>query len=459
MPRSANRTRTARRLALKFDFGTALRLVGVGLLFGAATSVLKWPSPLFLGAAAAGLVLLERRLAGHDVANPYRRELDLATERQREAVAHTMALELGFDRLQAVLESLGEGVLVADGAGEIVLLNPQARHVLARPYVDPVGKVLWDSLAPGIAHVARAAFDSVQAARALQGEHGEAQRHPSILCRGRFYEVTAVPVKSTASGQDFGIAFLFVDTTRNHELQQLKDRFLSSVSHELRTPLTNICAYSEILGTMLPGETVEWPEFVRIIHDESVHVSRLVDGMFDYLQLESGEAAFRQENVDGAALVEAMVAAVRRKAGERGIEIATKILSGQERVQADATRLEQVVTNLLDNAIKFTPANGKILVMARVSDGGFEFRVADSGPGVPESDRSAVFEKFHQLSDHLTDKPTGTGLGLATSRAIIARFGGLIWCEDSPLGGACFVVRLPLSGQPSLIGSTAALAF
>lgn len=440
------------------DLGTALRMLGFGLLFGAATAGLGWFGAACIGIGAAGVVLLERRLGGREHARHRGGRDEFAAERERETAARAMALELGFDRLQAVLESLGEGVLVADLGGEIVLLNPEARNVLAKPYVDPVGRALWESLSSELANVVRSAFDAVQAQRKRGDAPAAPLRQPSVSCRGRFYEVTAVPVTSRASGQDFGIAFLFVDTTRNHELQQLKDRFLSSVSHELRTPLTNIRAYAEILGSMLPGESAEWPEFVRIIHDESVSVSRLVDGMFDYLQLESGEARFRQEAVDGSALVEAMVTAARTQAAARGIEISTKILTSKDRIRVDAQRFEQVVRNLLDNAIKFAPEKGRILVMSRVMDGGFELRVADSGPGVPEVARSAVFEKFHQLPDLLTEKPTGTGLGLATSRAIVSRFGGLIWCEDSPLGGACFVVRLPLAGQAGLVGAPA-LAF
>ena len=113
-------------------------------------------------------------------------------------------------------------------------------------------------------------------------------------------------------------------------------------------------------------------------------------------------------------------------------------------------RLEQVVRSLLENAIKFTPDHGRVAVAVRGRDGGWELRIEDTGPGVPKGYRDAVFEKFHQLPDQLTEKPQGTGIGLATSRAIVARFGGLIWCEDSEMGGASFVVLLPGEGQPKL---------
>jgi signal transduction histidine kinase len=122
-------------------------------------------------------------------------------------------------------------------------------------------------------------------------------------------------------------------------------------------------------------------------------------------------------------------------------------------LMADALRLEQVVRNLLDNARKFTPANGVVRVTLKWRDEALELTVEDSGPGVPVHEREVVFDKFHQLRDHLTDKPTGTGLGLATSRAIIARFCGLIWCAESPLGGAAFSVLLPAFGRSNQLAA------
>ena len=133
-------------------------------------------------------------------------------------------------------------------------------------------------------------------------------RHASIPCGDAFFDLTAVPVTSTETGHDFGTVFLFVDTTRSLELQRLKDRFLSSVSHELRTPLTSLCAYSELLRTMDPGAGGEWLEFVEVIHQESLHLSALVDGMFDFLELDSGNAEFCIEAVDAAQAVHEVVA-------------------------------------------------------------------------------------------------------------------------------------------------------
>jgi signal transduction histidine kinase len=275
-------------------------------------------------------------------------------------------------------------------------------------------------------------------------------RYSGIPCFDRVFDMTVVQATSRRTGKDFGTVFLLVDSTRTHELQRIKDRFLSNVSHELRTPLTSICAYSEILGQMMPGESAEWPEFVRIINEEGVELSELVDGMFDFLQLESGEAVFKNEQLDGAQVVAQVVEKRRARAASRGIEIELVASAEAPQLLVDRSRLSQVTRHLLDNAIKFTPDNGRVAVTVSGREEGWELRIEDTGPGVPVDDRQAVFEKFNQLPNQLTEKPSGTGIGLATSRAVVARFGGLIWCEDSPIGGASFVVLLPAAGQPNL---------
>lgn len=423
--------------------GAVLLLAVAGWLVGGTL----WGAAL-LGAIGARLAIGERRRtrrALSQVAQITSRAASMQS--QRDAAAQLLSLQMGYERGLSVLEALGEGVLVVDGAGEIVLANPAASGALLESAQDPHGRVLWDVLLPELAQHAQEAWRTL---REGDRETTPQVRYPSIACDGRVYDLTAVEARSQRTGQDFGCVFLLVDSTRAHELQRLKDRFLSSVSHELRTPLTNICAYSEILSTLMPGESVEWPEFVKVIHEEGLQLSCLVDAMFDYLQLESGEAVFRETELDGGALVREVFAGFSASAATRAIDLQFDVHPRTPRVRGDLERMRQVAHHLIDNALKFTPDGGCVRVTVGCRDEGFELRVEDSGPGVPPDDRQAVFEKFHQLRDHLTDKPSGTGLGLATSRAIVGRFGGMIWCEDSPLGGATFVVLLPGVGQPVL---------
>ncbi len=436
---SAARPRWPRVAACAAAAGAVLLLAGAD------------PAAAALAAAAtAAAMAVERARARADAAE----RLQIATraaraEGCRDAVAHTLSLELDHERSRSVLEALREGVVVVDGSGEIVLANPAARRATRDPRGDPAGQLLWAALLPELAERARDAWRALREAPRSAAELPQI-RYAAIPCRDAVYDLTAVEATSPRTGQDFGIVFLLVDTTRTYELQRLKDRFLSSVSHELRTPLTNICAYAELLHQVQPGAAAEYGEFARVIHGAGQQLAGLVDGMFDYLQLESGEARFASEPVDGEDVVRRLAAGFAPAADAHGLTLAVVVAPDTPRLLGDRARVEQVVRNLVDNAIKFTPPGGTVRVELGSRDDRWELRVEDSGPGVPPGDREAVFDKFHQLRDHLTDKPAGTGLGLATSRAIVACLGGLIWCEASPLGGAAFVVLLPAFGQARL---------
>jgi signal transduction histidine kinase len=404
------------------------QLAGAIALVMAAMDVLRWRRAIGLRPRAA------------DAANPQ-------AENLRTAAARLAVAELALDRVDAVIESLREGVIVVDAAGEVVLCNPAARRMTADPVRREVGMRLTDLLQP---ELARRAADALADLRSQGAAVAGPVRYPSIECQGEVFDLTAVPVRSARSRTEFGTVFLFVNATRGHELARLKDRFLSSISHELRTPLTNICAYAEILQHLTPGESAEWPEFVRVIASEGHALSATVDAVFDYLQLESGDAVLHQETTDATDLVRIEVEAARTQAQKAGIDLQFGTDGEPPRVRVDPCRLRQAVRHLLANGLKFTPPGGQVRVTVATRDCCWVLRVDDSGPGVPAPERRAVFDKFHQLNDHLTEKPSGAGLGLATTRAIVALFGGMIWCEDSPLGGAGFVVLLPAHDMPRL---------
>lgn len=374
----------------------------------------------------------------------------MTEEQHRDREAQALALELGYERSRSVLEALREGVVVVDECGEIVMANPASRVAMSQQRGE-VGEQLWDVLVPALAQPCREAHEALRVAPGRRREQPVMPvRYAGIVVDHGVFDVTAVPARSARTGQEFGTVFLFVDTSRVRDLQQIKDRFLSNVSHELRTPLTNIVAYAELLGELSPANGGEWQEFVGIVQQESRELTELVDRLFDYLQLESGDSSFVEESCDGAAIAAAVVDRMAAGAVARGIRIEVDVLGQPPAIAVDRDRMEQVVQHLLENAIKFSPGGGVVRTFVRERDGAFELRIEDGGPGVPSDDRNAVFESFHQLGDVLTEKSAGTGIGLATSRAIVGRFGGWIWIEDSPLGGASFVVLLPAMGQPPL---------
>ena len=242
---------------------------------------------------------------------------------------------------------------------------------------------------------------------------------------------------------------------RLRELDRLKDDFLATVSHELRTPLTSIRSFSEILLDNPDLDAEERAHFLRIITSESERLTRLINDVLDLSKIESGRMDWQVAPADLGDLVRAAIRAGQGILAEKGVALETAIPAEPTPVVCDRDRIVQVVLNLLSNACKFVPRpGGRVRVELRRRGAVFEVRVEDNGPGVPPSQREAVFEKFHQLTGDLnTQKPTGTGLGLTISRQIVERFGGRIWVEDSPLGGAALCFTLPVAEEVAALAA------
>jgi len=225
-------------------------------------------------------------------------------------------------------------------------------------------------------------------------------------------------------------------------LDRLKDDFISSVTHELRTPLTSIRAVAELLRDEPEMAAPERARFVAIVVDESERLSRLVNQVLDLAKIESGQAEWRDGDVD---LREAARQAARSAGAllrERGAVLEVRADEALPPLRADADRLQQVLLNLLGNAAKFVPeGRGRVRLSLWREGGELRAAVDDNGPGVPAAERELVFEKFRQGG---ATRAQGTGLGLPISRRIVEHLGGRIWIEDSTLGGARFVVGLPL---------------
>ena len=231
---------------------------------------------------------------------------------------------------------------------------------------------------------------------------------------------------------------------RLQSLDHLKDDFMSSVTHELRTPLTSIRALSELMLDSPDMEAEQRAEFLTIVVSESERLSRLVNQVLDMAKIESGNAEWRNSDVDLRALILAAVKSTAELFRTKGAQVVTDLPAAVPVIRADPDRLTQVMLNLLSNAAKFVPATaGRVDVVLRHDGDALVVEVRDNGPGVPEKDQATVFEKFRQGGDALS-RPAGTGLGLPISRQIVDHFGGRMWLDSRPGQGACFAFRLPL---------------
>jgi signal transduction histidine kinase len=241
------------------------------------------------------------------------------------------------------------------------------------------------------------------------------------------------------------------------EIDEMKSCFIANVSHELRTPLTSVLAYSELLLTYddPPPETRR--EFLEIIHAESERLTRLINEVLDISKIESGQLELRRDVVDLRSLIAASARSCRQMMKARGLAFELDVPERLPHVLGDADRLQQVVANLLSNAMKFTPA-GTIRLVARDEGNTILIAVRDTGIGIAPEDQARVFEKFHQVGNIMTSKPSGTGLGLAICRELVNAHGGRIWLESTPGAGSAFLVSLPtlsatVAKEPELVAS------
>jgi len=232
------------------------------------------------------------------------------------------------------------------------------------------------------------------------------------------------------------------------ELDRLKDDFVSTVTHELRTPLTSIRAFTEILLENPDVDLEQRKKFLGIITKEVERLSRLINQVLDLSRMESGKTDWQESRVDVREVIADTVAAMSQLFDERAIRVVVHAPECASAVLGDVDRIIQVMLNLLSNAAKFCdPGAGRIEIVLSESGGSLRVDVRDNGPGIDPDDHAAVFDKFRQVGDTLTDKPQGSGLGLHISRRIVEHFGGTMWVESRPGSGACFSFTLPVDSM------------
>ena len=239
-------------------------------------------------------------------------------------------------------------------------------------------------------------------------------------------------------------------------VDEMKTNFLANVSHELRTPLSSIRSFSELLLTYDNAPAIQ-REFIQIINSESERLSRLVNDVLDISKIEAGKMDWKMTTVEVTVLVEESIRPYAMLMRDLGLAFEQHIDADLPPIHADRDRLQQVISNLLTNAIKFTPA-GTVGLQARRINDEVRISVSDTGIGIAPEDHERIFEKFQQVGDTLTDKPRGTGLGLCICREIIAHHQGELWVESQLGVGSTFTFSLPLMVAATRLPARAAHA-
>ncbi len=238
---------------------------------------------------------------------------------------------------------------------------------------------------------------------------------------------------------------------RLQELDRLKDEFISTITHELRTPLTAIRALTEILYDNPDLSAEQRRHFLEIATKEIERLSRLINQVLDYAKLESGTLEWDLKPLDLRQVVLDALEATRHLFEEQGIQIQSELMNQPPQLVADYDRLMQVVLNLLSNAAKF--ARSQVVIRMQAREDALCLAIQDDGPGIDPAYHDAIFERFSQIPSSSSQRPSGTGLGLPISRAIITHLGGRIWVESAAGEGATFIFCLPLSSSSPQEGS------
>ena len=259
-----------------------------------------------------------------------------------------------------------------------------------------------------------------------------------------------------ASNQSLAIANRDLEQANRkfRELDQVKSDFISIVSHELRTPLTSIKAFTELILIKPKMPTEKRNKLLTIINNETDRLARLINDVLDLTKIESGKLSWNVTKVSLEDIIQTSVSGIQSLADNKSLIMATSVTRPLPLIFGDRDRLIQVITNILSNAIKFTPQGGKIQITAYQGETPkpqIVVAVSDTGVGIPTEDLKLIFDKFRRSGDILTNNTEGTGLGLTITRQIIEYHGGTIWAESTPGRGSVFTFTLPLDKSWHLV--------
>ena len=353
-------------------------------------------------------------------------EMAVRIEAQLQSISSEKA------RLDTILRGMGEGLMVTDGNGVITLVNPAFRALFEiRDEVE--GKPLIDiSRHPALNDT----FKTVVATRdeRLEEITFQLEQEKTVLTHW-------VPLLDQGDVQ--GIVAVFHDITDLKKLEKVRKDFVANVSHELRTPVSVIRGYAEtLLGGLLEADPARATRFVEIIHNHSERLTALIGDLLALSELESGGTALELRPTTLEGVVMNVCKLLEQKARDKSIAIDAGRLAQVPQVLADRGRLEQVLMNLVDNALNYTPEKGSVTISVTVEEKMVRIAVTDTGIGIPSRDLPRIFERFYRVDAARSRDQGGTGLGLSIVKHIVQLHGGTVLVESTPGKGSTFAFTL-----------------
>ncbi|BBK35090.1 hypothetical protein STAQ_01680 [Allostella sp. ATCC 35155] len=415
----------------------------VGLSVAEALDDWRKEAAIFAALAGAIVALIGAGLffAWRQIAAAQRRERDLA---------ESEALKSG------ILASALDGIVDTDEDGRIAAFNPAAERIFGRERESVLGRPMADVLLPGdeaeaLQALIRAAGSSGGRRIELQAVRADGETFPAEVAvtatateRGRVYTAYLRDITDRRRAE----ADLRAARERADAANVAKSEFLATISHEIRTPMNGIMGMASILQET--NLSAEQRRYLSTIQSSSASMLRLINDLLDFSRLETGQFQLEDGTINVDAVATAAIDLVAPMAQAKGLMLAwRRAVEVPETVPGDAGRLRQVLLNLLDNAVKFTARGSVTLSIEAVDDGaGVQFRVVDTGIGIPTDALERIFERFEQVDASITRRFGGTGLGLAIARSIVERMGGAIGVASRPGAGSRFWFRIPAGTGP-----------
>jgi PAS domain S-box-containing protein len=331
----------------------------------------------------------------------------------------------GRARLQAVIAGVAEGIIIIDASGGIQYANPVGAELLGLTDVEAQGQAL---------NQIPAAADLVELFHKLfmtgQTQRGEVQGQD-----GRVFDTTLVLVPQA------GAVATLHDVTHFKELDAMKSEFVATVSHDLKSPLSLIYGYASALAES-PTLDTDDQIYLDAVLQGVQKMKQIISTLLDLAEIETGIDEIR-ESVQLADLVLENVYVFKNKARAKGVDLVSEIPADLSPVLGHAVRLGQALVNLIDNAVKYTPSGGRVLVSAQQEADEVVVRVTDTGPGIPKAQQAGLFGKFYRVGGQATRDMEGHGLGLAITKSVVETHGGRVWVESTVGQGSTFAFALP----------------
>ncbi|MDN5347987.1 MAG: two-component system, OmpR family, phosphate regulon sensor histidine kinase PhoR [Clostridia bacterium] len=337
-------------------------------------------------------------------------------------------------KVDAILSSMSDGLLAVDQVGRVMLLNRAAAEMFSKQKEEVVGRYLLEVVRNH--EIDQGVKDILESGKPVELE---LKLFPTTR---QIFKIYGAPILNEQN-RVVGAVLLIRNITEIRRLEQVRTEFVANVSHELRTPLTSIRGFVE---TLLEGALEDknlCRRFLEIINNEAQRLQRLIEDLLTLSQLENRPPALPEKSVFLAKVLDKILEVVKPLASEKGITLETKLPSDLKPLSISENFLGQVLLNLLDNAIKYTPPGGRVTVAASAQDNNIRVEVSDTGIGIPPESLQRVFERFYRVDKARSREMGGTGLGLAIVKHIIESHKGSVGVTSEVGKGSTFFFTLP----------------